>query len=206
MAAPITHIVLTDKVFDKYFKDKNKKDFFIGTIFPDIRYLAGIERKMTHLSYNKEENSFKAGMRFHSLIDDIWNKLVRADDNSALSPELKNSVNGITSFKLLEDGLLYEKIDNWQEYVSFFDEVLPDELLFDIPEEKVKKWHKILQKYFSRRPNDSDREAFIKGIGFSKETVDEMNDSISLMKNDQRIVQAIKELYNNFESILEKYE
>jgi len=39
MAAPITHIALTEKIFDKFFKDKKRKDFFIGTLFPDIRYL-----------------------------------------------------------------------------------------------------------------------------------------------------------------------
>lgn len=210
MAAPITHIVLTDKVFDKYFKGKNKKDFFIGATFPDIRYLANIKREITHQESDsqlpKEENSFKAGMRFHSLIDEIWNKFVRPNGNFVLYPKLKNSVNGITSFKLLEDELLYEKIGNWKKYIKFFDEILSDELLFNTPEKKIEKWHKILQKYFSRRPNDSDREAFIKGLGFSKEIADEMNYNVDLMKNNQRTVQAIMELYNNFELILRKYE
>ena len=206
MATPIAHIVLTDKVFGKYFKDKNKKDFFIGTSFPDIRYLANIEKKTTHLSYNKEKNSFKAGMRFHSLIDEIWNKFVRSNDNFILYSKSRNSVNDITSLKLLEDELLYGKINNWKQYIKFFDEVLSDELSFNIPEKKIKKWHKILQKYFLRKPNDSDRENLLKFLGFSKEIIDEMNHNVNLMKNDQIIVQAIMGLYNDFESILIKYD
>ena len=48
MAAPITHIALTEKIFDKFFKNKTRKDFFIGTSFPDIRYLKVIDRDKTH--------------------------------------------------------------------------------------------------------------------------------------------------------------
>jgi len=206
MATPITHIVLTDKVFDKYFKDKNKKDFFIGTSFPDIRYIADIKRKTTHLFNDEEENSFKAGMGFHCLIDKTWNKFVISNNNFILYSKLKNSVNDITSLKLLEDELLYGKINNWKQYIKFFDEVLSDEFLFNIPEKKIEKWHKILKKYFLRKPNDSDRESFLKDLRFPKKTIDEMNHNINLMKNDQRIVQAIMGLYNDFESILKKYD
>ena len=35
MAAPITHIVLSEKVFDKYFKDKDKKEFITGIGMPE---------------------------------------------------------------------------------------------------------------------------------------------------------------------------
>jgi len=45
MAAYITHIVLTDKIFDKHFSNKNKAEFYIGTSFPDIRYLGVIKKR-----------------------------------------------------------------------------------------------------------------------------------------------------------------
>ena len=50
MAAPITHIVLTNKIFNKYFSNKEKGDFFIGASFPDIRYLKVIKREKTHFN------------------------------------------------------------------------------------------------------------------------------------------------------------
>lgn len=50
MATPITHIVLTEKVFEKFFKDKTRKDFFIGTSFPDIKYLKVIDRDKSHFN------------------------------------------------------------------------------------------------------------------------------------------------------------
>jgi hypothetical protein len=49
MATPITHILLTDKVYEEHFKDCDKKEFFLGTILPDIRYLdKSISRESMH--------------------------------------------------------------------------------------------------------------------------------------------------------------
>ena len=50
MAAPITHIVLASKVYDQFFSNFSKKDFLIGTSFPDIRYLKVIDRNTTHFN------------------------------------------------------------------------------------------------------------------------------------------------------------
>ncbi len=74
MATPITHVVLTDKIYNKFFSDKNKKEFFIGTLLPDIRYLKVIERNKTHfenlaISDLKDDDSFLSGMKFHSILD-----------------------------------------------------------------------------------------------------------------------------------------
>ena len=81
MAAPITHIVLTDKIFQNHFKDKNKADFYTGTVFPDIRYLGVIDRNKTHfknlkISDVKKETSFWAGFKFHSFLDEAREKFL----------------------------------------------------------------------------------------------------------------------------------
>ena len=74
MATPITHVVLAAKIFDNIFKDKIKKDFFIGSLFPDIRYLKVIDRDKSHfenlkLKDLKNDDSFLAGVKFHSIVD-----------------------------------------------------------------------------------------------------------------------------------------
>ena len=76
MAAPITHIALTEKIFNNIFHNYDKKEFIIGTSFPDIRYLGTIDREKTHLSVNNLENindksSFISGMKFHALVDKV---------------------------------------------------------------------------------------------------------------------------------------
>jgi len=203
MAAPITHIVLTDKVFNKYFQDKEKKDFFVGTSLPDIRYLKVIARNKVHfnnlnLDKIKQENSFLAGLKFHSLLDKARENFVVSKDIYSLCPKSEYI---IQSLKLLEDDILYDKIQNWQEFIDFFDEILPEELALDISKESLNKWHKILQKYFSKQPNDDTRKILLTDLGFSEEIAKEINENIKQMKDNQEIIQIIKELYNNLESI-----
>jgi hypothetical protein len=76
MAAPIAHIFLAVQILVGPFKVmSHEKEFIIGTSFPDIRYLKVIERAETHFEnvtlndIKKETNSFKAGMLFHSFVD-----------------------------------------------------------------------------------------------------------------------------------------
>ncbi len=94
MAAPITHIVLTQKIFDKYFRRLDHQLFFIGTLLPDIRYLGVIDRKETHyknLSIKdlNGEKSFLAGLKFHSILDEVREKFIIENDIYSLCMDSK---------------------------------------------------------------------------------------------------------------------
>src|SRR4030043_1902184 len=97
MAAPITHIVLTEKVFDKFFSDKKRKDFYIGTVFSDIGYLGVVDRQSTHFplqelkleDVKKEQNSFTAGVEIYSLVDDIRERFIESKNFFLLFSESK---------------------------------------------------------------------------------------------------------------------
>lgn len=76
MAAPITHIVLTKKIYKQHFSEKSFDEFIIGTSLPDIRYLKTVDRDKTHfptsmLNEIKQEQSFTAGLKFHSIVDRV---------------------------------------------------------------------------------------------------------------------------------------
>jgi len=208
MAAPITHIVLTDKVFNKFFHNKDRKDFFIGTVFPDIRYITNIDRLRTHFSLrsvdlnhiNKEKDSFLAGLRFHSLVDDVRERFIRSKNVYSLIPESKYKTQAL---KILEDKLYYDKVDNWNEIIDFFDKILPEELDFNIKEQDIKKWHGILQRYFSKKPDKDSMEVFARDLNFSEEIQEEITNLIEKIRTDKKIKQASEEFYNNFESFIE---
>lgn len=207
VAAPITHVVLTDKVFNKFFQDKERKDFFIGTIFPDIRYLGVTNRKITHFPFGnlkiedieKEENSFRAGFKFHSLVDEIREKYIRLKDVYFFCPNLKYKKEAL---KLFEDELYYNRVSDWTDIINFLNEVLAEEGLFNIQEKDIRKWHKILQDYFFKKPDRKNREKFGTEIGFPKDVIEEINDFINQAKSNDRIKQIIEEFYNNFEMFL----
>lgn len=92
MAAPITHIILADKIFNRYFADKDKRDFYVGTSFPDIRYMGIIKREKTHfidldIKTLQQLPSFEAGMKFHSLVDIVRENYMRSRGVYSILPE-----------------------------------------------------------------------------------------------------------------------
>ena len=48
MPTPITHVVLAERIYEKYFRDEDKQEFYVGICFPDIRRVAHIKRSKTH--------------------------------------------------------------------------------------------------------------------------------------------------------------
>src|SRR4030042_2807841 len=207
MAAPITHMVLTEKVFDKFFSDKKRKDFYIGTVFSDIGYLEVVDRQSTHFplqelkleDVKKEQNSFTAGLKFHSLVDDIRERFIESKNLYSLIPESKYKTQIL---KLLEDELYYDKISNWDEFIKFLEDILPEERSFNIKEDDIKKWHNILQNYFSRKPDKQVRKGLAKELNFSEEGQNEIVNLVEQTRLNEKIGQIIEEFHNNFESFL----
>ena len=117
-AGPVMHIYCAELFFfycRPHYTEKQKEAFIRGTLFPDIRYIAGLPRSSTHtkkVALNHvcaEHDPFKAGMLFHAYVDDqraqrAWgakmHRLVQYQDK-------KNS----HLLKLIEDELCYSMIN-----------------------------------------------------------------------------------------------
>jgi len=207
MAAPISHVVLANKIFDEHFKNKERNKFFVGTSFPDIRYFKVIDREETHSSDIKinnliNEDSFIAGLKFHSLVDKISLKIL--EKITPLCPNSKYPVHLFIYF--LMDEVFYDKISEWSEFISFIDEVTSEELSFNISKKDIQKWHKILQDYFCQKPDNNSREKFIMSVGFSKDYADNINYLVDEIRLNKKINKIMVKLYNNFENILKEYD
>lgn len=204
MPLPITHIVLTEKVFNKFFKNKTKKDFFIGTLFPDIRYLKVIAKNKTHYTnlsvstLNKAE-PFLAGIKFHSILDQAREKFILENNTYSLCPKSKYITH---SLKILEDEIFYRHIKDWKAYIDYLNEILPLEKKYKIAESDLKRWHLLLQRYFSKQPNSQIVDNFALDIGFTKENANEINDNISKMRSNKKITAIIEKLYNNIDLLI----
>lgn len=204
MATPITHIVLSEKVFDKYFSEFARKEFFIGTSFPDIRYLGVITRDKTHfegatLSNIQNEKAFRAGLYFHTLLDNIReNYIIRANAYS-LIPDFKHNVQ---TLKLFEDEILYEKINDWSEISLYLNEILPEELSFPVKKEDIINWHEMLKNYFLQKPNRETRKTFFRKINFSDQDIEEIEKNIDIMRTNLKLEEIIENLNNNFDGLL----
>ncbi|MFH1289526.1 MAG: hypothetical protein ABIH88_02290 [Patescibacteria group bacterium] len=209
MASPITHIVLAEKIYSKFFKNKNRQEFFIGTNFPDIRYLGVISREKTHfkgfeINDLALENSFFAGFKFHCLLDRKRHKFLLKNLSEFKKEEtFLNSVLANRALKLFEDEVLYNRVANWEEHISFLDKILPLELEFGIKEQRIREWHKAFQNYFSQKPGKRSREEFLNAISLPKEDIEKINSTVEGFKKGDSTEKMTNKLYNCFERIIE---
>lgn len=209
MATPITHIVLVNKVFDNYFSKFVKRDFFIGTSFPDIRYLKVIDRDTTHFK-NVElnlrtlnlDNSFNAGAKFHVIVDWIRENYIVANNTYERIPKSRYITQ---SLKLLEDELLYEKIGSWDQIVKDFEHIPYEQIDFVLDKKQIDKWYLLLREYFLSKPTPEVRKKFILEIGFSEEDANEMNKLIEAMRSDDGVIKIIYGLFDQFELLLKEF-
>lgn len=204
MAAPATHIILADKVFEKYFQDKTKSEFYIGTSFPDIRYLGVIDREKTHfsdLNINTLTSlpAFESGLKFHSLVDEVREKFMRSHNVYSLVPESRYVTQAL---KFFEDKILYEERNNWDEIASFFKMATNEELSFGVKAADIDKWHRFLHTYFATKPIDQNIYEFVATINKPKDMAEEIVRLTKMMEDNERLKEMILDFYSHFENLV----
>ncbi len=154
MAGPVAHIFCALMVLQSgALKVESEKEFIIGTSFPDIRYLAKLTRKDTHkkatwTDVKNAKTDFEKGMYFHCLLDDARIQKVEIACKKQM-PYVP--VMGCYLLKCFEDIILYDRVQNWPKILSYFDEVLQEQIDFGVPKETVQTWHTFIKRYCSKR-------------------------------------------------------
>jgi hypothetical protein len=212
MAAPIAHIFLAKQMLAGPFKGFfDEKEFIIGTSFPDIRYLKVVPRTKTHISHVLlkdillETNSFKAGVLFHSLVDEQREAYVVANRLYEKMPEFRFTSQ---SLKFAEDELLKTRFDI-AYYQSFFDTILEREKDYNIDEKHIQSWHGFLQEYFNGSYSGKDlimkyfdlnepNAWFIKRWVFSRFYARKMYKTMSVALHNEQIRKVLLDFYLNF--------
>jgi hypothetical protein len=205
MANQITHAVLAEAAASDLFGTFDRASFFIGTVFPDIRYLKVIDREKTHiknLTFSDvlgEKDSFLAGVKYHSLTDEVREAYMVGNEVYARLP---SSPYLTQALKMYEDELLYAKVQDWSRVGDYLGQVLDKETAMGIPAGHIERWHTLVQDYFKEPPTDESREQFIMAIGFPKETADEMNALVRRMREDAYLGAVIIGMHDNWKSLI----
>lgn len=205
MANQITHIVLAEKMSDQIFDKFDQEAFLVGTVFPDIRYLKVIERDKAHfkeLSFKDildEQNSFTAGLKYHSLVDEVREKYMIGKGIYSIIPPSKFITQAL---KIYEDEVLYTNVSNWNQVVYILGRILPEEIRLVGQADKVKMWHSLMQEYFKDTPTDISRKNFILGVGFSEEIATEINELIDRMRQIPEVREIILDLYEKWSYLI----
>lgn len=162
MASAIIHICVAKKL-EKYLKIKNTKDYYLGSIAPDIAKQIGMSKKQSHFLYNKKEqvpniemfiekypnyksNDFDLGYFIHLYTDKLWfdgfideltyNSSIRLLDGTIINLDKEK----IDSF-IYQDytNLNIKLIDEYNLDLSMFyeDFNIPDSNIEEIPLDKL---------------------------------------------------------------------
>lgn len=158
-AGPVFHIYMAERLFERFpqYCEGEKKRFVLGTLYPDIRYIAGIERSATHFKevsideVLKAPTPFLAGMKFHSWVDNVRDEYVLSDGiYSRLPPELPREQKP-SFLKVVEDELLLPKL-NKTLCRGIFDRVDAEELAQGLTERVIERWHTFLLLFLRTSP------------------------------------------------------
>jgi hypothetical protein len=209
MASEITHIVLTELIFDRFFLHVSKQTFMTGVLFPDIRCLGTVHRDKTHLfakslkEVQTEKNAFIAGMKFHQLTDLARRDFMLDKNIYQYIPET-NYVE--SSLKFFEDELYYARCRAYPEVISFLETIQDEERQFGMDDRLLIHWHHALKDYIAIAPSDYSRDLFIQALRFTKKDAEEINDIIDLIRPQKEVTRILDEFYQKFSDVIMGYE
>jgi hypothetical protein len=192
---------MSDRLYGKF----DRGAFIVGTVFPDIRYLKVVERDKTHFnelpfqSILDEQDSFSAGLKYHSLVDEVREKYMVEKGIYAHTPSSKFITQALKTY---EDEVLYANVSDWNQVVTYLGEVLPEETVLVGQADKVKAWHSLMQEYFKEAPTDISRRNFILGVGFSEEIAIEINELIAQMRQIPKVREVIVDLHESWDLLV----
>lgn len=155
MAAPVSHIVCALVALNSGTIDvADRNAFLVGTSFPDIRYISHIPRSKTHGTYGASLNdvksapsAFEAGRLFHIYVDRKREEHMRKHDAYRF---VKKGPFQRHMLKIIEDHILFEKLQGQFISEEVFAQIYPEEMQFDIDESVIYAWHSLLKNYLSQ--------------------------------------------------------
>lgn len=209
-AGPRLHAYLGLRWIEKYapeFNADEKREFILGTLFPDIRYLVDMSRKQTHLDIRtmqqveKGQSAFDKGMRFHSYVDYKRSQFYRRHKIYASTRNLPKK-HRETFVKLVEDEIIYfqAKKEDWDIVKSYLMRTTKEEEDW-VDKTALAKWHLGLTFYFNMAPSTlfSQIGFFNQDILiFDAETIREWGDTVKTAAEDPKYQTYLQDLIDSF--------
>jgi hypothetical protein len=209
-AASLFHVMIAEKWIQRFesFSEQEKRAFMIGTLFPDIRYIADLPRSKTHVYHLsvKEiraiKDPFLKGMRVHAFVDETRERFLK---NNPIWDELKEYPgDSILFLKLLEDELLYPTHDS--SYISTYLETVENaEIDFGIPLPLVQEWHECLRLSLILRPSKLFQRLATTHSKFSKlsdDTIVLLGTYLPKHRDNEKVKQYLCVLFSEFDKLL----
>lgn len=209
MAFQATHIRFALDVKNKY-RVKDIKKYVVGTIYPDSRYITGIDRLLTHptdyLDWHWDTaDDFKKGWLVHLLADKIqW--LVTKE----VLPQVSEGATGQgsevwvkhTAIKILQDLNDVRKFDikQYLPYLEYTETPNGEDF------EKVKKYNQILSKTYGEpaQTNINSYYEMSREFGIVDELATKISIQVEQYSKDMTVMAVVREIYQKMLLNLQK--
>ena len=205
MASQISHIVYAKRYFDQLEAGQiesaikiDKEEFILGCVFPDIRRIdQSIKRKQTHLCFDPVDlnfsglSSFRAGWKFHLYCD------MRRED--ILNKYKFYEISHTTDFfnqpaKCLEDELVYERYNNWEKLVHYFNNPPFFDTDIKLDPASFHLWYAMVARYLEKKPDDKTIRTFlIKQPGLLA-NLEGIMESVGELRKSNKAVEILKKV------------
>ena len=213
----ISHISYLSKFWKAAcYPDQYLRDGIFGTSFPDIRYLIGQSRVVTHLEGLYKEKTygplflqlsevlneklaspdgesqrfkyFKAGFVFHIILDKWW--------SSKISFKSDFKLFGMC-LKFLDEQLRWNTFGQNISYIGTLDMKVS---FADIPEQTVGQWYSFLSGYLRIPPTpESAKSVLVKKLKMDPVLARQAKEEIKKIRNNPEIVTKLNEMFESFE-------
>lgn len=198
MALEGTHIKFALDTKD-YFRPRNVMEYLSGSIYPDSRYVTGIDRRLTHFEELKiidatEANDFKKGWAGHFICDSLMRKTMED-----LFPDLlkkdgsKQDWTLRTALKILVD-IQIMKAFSVDPYLDLF-EIQP--CPYDESPDLLNRYYMVIRKAYEGKKEITLADCIEtwKGLNVGMEICDALSRESAILLSDQNMLERAARMY-----------
>ncbi len=199
MAMEATHIRFARDLAE-HLDVQNLNDYFAGAVYPDSRYVTGLERDETHSQssdpFDSRLSDFQKGWATHLLYDE----LAGGRQRSLIPAELQEGERQnewwvfFSAIKLIEDIQSYEALS---EQTAIFQTLSIKGPPMGEDAKLLQKYYKAQATLYARKPNAAAYRDLFKTMGLDTSMADAMERSVTRIRKDQEMIDAIQTTYDS---------
>ncbi len=204
MALEATHMRFALDLKERY-QVKDLEKYIVGAIYPDSRYISGIDRNLTHnekfLNSEFAKDDFHKGWHCHLLVDDKQNFIIGkffADLVPSFVNEGKFTYKEypiFTAIKIIQDIDDIQKFDLSQcvEFIKNYT-FNPNDEIFDYN----KKYNQIIVDLYKDEKSIVIEDCIqtCRDLGISKKSRTEIRENIKVFLNNKETMQKVNKIYD----------
>ncbi len=226
-AGPIVHIYLAQQWLKSQTASQDfYNHFVVGTLLPDIRYVAQLAREVTHpqIGFNKVKDcvslypfmgsyaAFIAGIIFHSELDIVRFDYINLPSNIIYQLLYEKGVPEYQVpyfIKFVEDELYFDKIDRTQ-ITALLNTITCNEQFFaqqaHIDHAQLEQWHQQLLFFLNNKPSEILAQCVTEGRSiYPVVTIEQTtlwHELFDVVINDPEIIKHVTHLIDDVEQWL----